>query len=293
MDCAGRVLLQGRKVAYVDRGLGVKLFEKDVVFRPHALSAKTILHLMRQKFDLIIIDSFSPKAMALKFLIAPTTEFVGLYGFFNAFETNRSIYSFRRLETLLGMQVPDTVRLSSGVVLDESKSHRAAFVVIGIGGEWGYRTYDKWDVVIRELMTLRIKVVLLGSDNGTAFASSLNKKFPQVINYVGKTDLRGALEVLRNAAVYVGADGGLWHLASTVMTPSVVLHANCHIYDSEGRLVAKAPDIPQQISLSGTENVSEVDPCAVVFEVARFLELDPYINPDRTRPRNLIRNRTS
>jgi heptosyltransferase-2 len=69
-------------------------------------------------------------------------------------------------------------------------------------------------------------VVLLGSENGLemerAFANTKYERI-QVISFVAKISLLESRVIIGNSCLFIGADGGLMHVAHTTKTPSVTL----------------------------------------------------------------------
>lgn len=273
MDTAGRILLRDREVTLLTSSKNAVLFEHDQIYvnvYQDWRSCKTSA--LHQNFDLVIVDSFSPRSMRLKRRVAPRTPFVGLYGFLNAFEVHRSIYSFRRLERLLGQTTHTKVRMTHGLGRASGNYDLPKdFIAIGIGGEWEFRTYNQWSAVLRGLVDAGLSVVLVGSRNGESEAARLKEEFGQVINLVGKTPLPDAAAILRRATVYIGADGGLWHIASACGTPSVALHADCQIFDQRGQRTSRAPEDPECLALHGNASVWEIDSGLVLRNALNLL----------------------
>lgn len=145
------------------------------------------------------------------------------------------------------------------------------FIAIGIGGEWDFRTYNQWSAVLRGLVDAGLSIVLVGSRNGESEAARLREEFSHVINLVGKTPLQDAAAILRRATAYIGADGGLWHLASACGTPSVALHADCQIFDREGNRTSRAPEEPVCLALHGSTSVCEINPGVVLRNALSLL----------------------
>ncbi len=284
MDTAGRTLLAGRRVSLLTSRKNAMLFERDAVFESVFSDWRSCKAAARKPgYDLVILDSYSPRTIGLKILVAPLAPFVGLFGFLNAYEVHRSTYSFRRLERLLGFPSTPKTRLSHGLKPSARRPRYASgpILVVGIGGEWEFRTYQHWDQVIPSVLGLGFSVVLLGSQNGVADAQRLERRFGGVVNLVGNTDLSEAAEVLSQAELYIGADGGLWHLASACGVPSVALHADCQLFDASGTRVSRAAEEPACIALHASERVSDISPDKVIEAV---IELN-------SRPRSLIHTR--
>ena len=98
-----------------------------------------------------------------------------------------------------------------------------------IGGEWNYRTYNKWDCVIEKLISIdnHINIVLIGSDNAKDSATNIFDKFSKhnVINYVAKFTFKQTAEIINQAKMLFCCDGGLMHPANALKTPIIGLFA--------------------------------------------------------------------
>jgi ADP-heptose:LPS heptosyltransferase len=275
MDTSGRALLNGRSVSLLTHQKNAGLFEHEPdLEQVWSITPEDLKAASRVQFDLVILDSFSPKSLALKAKVAKSTPFVGLYGFLNAFEVHRIYYSFRRLEKLLGLQPTAQPRLSlrrAGAGVPRS-INQPPHVALGIGGEWNFRTYQHWSAVLRELTRLNLHLVLLGSANGIKDAETLVSQFGSSIeNQVGKTSLSDLRKTLSSFDLFVGADGGLWHLASACGIPSVALHADCELYDEAGNWRSRAGGYPDCIALHAGQAVSQISPERVIGAVKEML----------------------
>ncbi len=259
MDTAGRILLSSFEVTLLTDKKNADLFRADPIFRNTFTNWTEAKHQHDERpYDLIILDSFSPRSLRLKLRVAPNVPLVGMYGYLNAFEVHRSIFSFRRLETLLDLPA-NTVRLTHGLTpIRPNVRAENPLVIVGVGGEWSFRIYPDWSEVISGLLDRGFSVVLLGSQNGVHQAQVLTSKHIGLINLVGQTSLSEACGVLEEAKAYIGADGGLWHLASACNVPSVSLHADCHLYNASGDWVSRAPDVPLCIPLRADREVAEI-----------------------------------
>ena len=87
-------------------------------------------------------------------------------------------------------------------------------------------------------------VSLVGSENGEGYASEILATEPSVNSTVGTLSLTEVIAEIVKARVFVGADGGLWHIACAIPIPSVVLFADCQIFNEDGcRMTRETKDI--------------------------------------------------
>lgn len=112
-------------------------------------------------------------------------------------------------------------------------------VCVAVGGEWSFRTYDQWLTVVIWLVEQGYSVSLIGSVNGKVDVARIVEILPMVRSTVGKLALSEAISEIARSKVFIGADGGLWHTAVAIGKPSVVLFADCQIFDENGYKVTR------------------------------------------------------
>ena len=99
MDLSSRVLLKGKEVDLFTDKKNASLYQDDPVFsRIFTQKAEVAQH----KYDLVIVDSFSTRSIDIKTNILPLNPFVGMFGYYNGPEVNRVLFSFHRMNHLLG-----------------------------------------------------------------------------------------------------------------------------------------------------------------------------------------------
>ena len=265
MDLSARVLLKGKHVTLLTHPKNAPLYMWDPIFKavfsdPFELKK----NIQDDNFDLVICDSFSPRVLVKKLIVAPLTPFVGLYGFINGFEVHRTLFAFERMKQLLGIsgQISIPVRPLIGCASGASK--KEFDVCIAVGGEWLFRTYRHWSAVVERLLDQDYSVLLVGSHNGSDVADSICSRFPGVASSVGKIGLSAIATEIARARVFVGSDGGLWHIACALPVPTVVLFADCQIFDERGvRVTRETSDMVCETLYDNVE-VSQIKPETVV-----------------------------
>jgi ADP-heptose:LPS heptosyltransferase len=273
MDTSARSLLNGRHVDLLTSAKNSKLFDCDPYYE--SVFTPSQIGLIRlQRYDLCIVDSFSPRSLIAKMRACSRAPIVGLYGHLNGYEIHRTLFSFYRLSYLLRISPPSpgSVRLTlsakqgAGSLSPLGHLDRPTLCV-GIGGEWGFRTYSQWGETLRRLIprVQNWRIRLVGSENGVEAADGLLSELTaeghqNIDNLVGKTDLVTLIKVLSQSQAYLGADGGTWHMASALGLPSVVLFADCQLFDMHGKAVGR--DVPGQLcqALFASEDVNEISP---------------------------------
>lgn len=241
MDLSARVLLKDREVVLLTHPKNVLLYKDDCVFCAVFSDPRQVVKQFgRSSFDLVIVDSYSPRVLWNKLILAPVSPFVGLYGYLNGFEVHRTYFAFARMMELLRLDQIDEPMRPTITLPAESKGKPPEFdVCIAVGGEWSFRTYDHWPSVVSWLIAQGFSVSLVGSDNGVTSASEILKLEPTVISTVGTLSVPEVVSEIAKASVFIGADGGLWHIACGIPVPSVGLFADCQIFDSSGTRVTR------------------------------------------------------
>ena len=231
MDLSSRVLLTSKDVDLLTDKKNEFIYGDDLIFKNTFCEIES---LKGKFYDLIILDSYSTRTIALKNKLFPDTDFVSMFGFFNGPEVNRVLFSFHRLNNLLGRkmlssEIRKIARPSMSINKVQSIKLPNDYVVIGIGGEWKYRTYQHWPEVISFILKKykNIKIVLVGSENGKDYAKSIMSKFTtdQVIDCVGKYNFKETAKIISKSNIFIACDGGLMHAANCFQKILVPLFA--------------------------------------------------------------------
>lgn len=271
MDLAARVMLSDRQITLLTHPKNEALYKEDRYFHavysdPHLLTQKR----SRRSFDLVICDSFSPRVLIHKLRLAPFVSFVGLYGYLNGFEVHRTQYSFMRMKELLGV---DTLRFPVRPTIAYSSQHSDDVmfdVCIAVGGEWEFRKYVHWLEVVESILKLNLSVTLVGSSNGAPLASQICSRFPQVHSTVGLLSLQDVANWIARTQYFIGADGGLWHIACSISIPTVVLFADCELFDDAGNRVTRETEDMECEPLYHEAEVSQISPTDVLDAFERL-----------------------
>jgi hypothetical protein len=236
MDLSSRVLLQGKEIDLFTHKKNASLYQDDSVFS-RIFTQKTEVD--QHKYDLVILDSFSTRSIDIKAKILPLSPFVGMFGYYNGPEVNRVLFSFHRMNQLLGyvnseteinkVASPSMAIEINNLSLVEGLNLPPSYIAIALGGEWAYRTYNKWGEVIDKLTKKNDKLnfVFVGSDNATEVSKKLTEAFPQknIFNCVAKFNFNQTVQIIKGANILLCCDGGLMHSANAVKTPILPLFA--------------------------------------------------------------------
>ena len=236
MDLSSRVMLKNRKLdLFTDKG-NASLYQNDSAFSSVFTQKKEV---DKNSYDLVIIDSYSSRSVAIKATIAPLTPFIGMFGYFNGPEVNRVLFSFHRMNHLLGYQknqheINKIAKCFLSISADDLKIIQkiklpSCYIAIAIGGEWDYRNYRNWNKVIKKLLNQNsnLNIVLVGSENAKDDAKVISDKFSKlnIFNCVSKFTFNQTAQIINQAEILLCCDGGLMHSANAVNTVTVSLFA--------------------------------------------------------------------
>lgn len=271
MDLSSRVLLGDKELTLLTDPRNAALYSEDYHFKEVYTSTQQVRAAARQKqFDLVVCDAYSPRVVWKKIQAAPWVDFVGLYEFLNGFEVHRTYFAFARMMELLPLcHITEPIRPTISVSEKLEKSIPVD-VCVAIGGEWSFRTYEHWLPIIQWLVDRDLSVTLVGSENGKETAALISDSVPPVRSTVGQLSLPEVVGQIASSKAFIGADGGLWHIASAIPLPTVVLFADCQIFDEEGNRVTRETTDMICETLYSDDSVSQI-PYRSVIEACERL----------------------
>jgi len=218
MALSGRELLI--KAGYaVDVLLDAKvypLFEKDEWFDQVFMDASKMT---ADNYDLILLDSVKSISLKTKQKYFRKTQYCHFRGHFDGVEFNWILFSYHRINTLLGSiySQEQLDAISIPVLFPKAVNKDLSRIVIAVGGEDQLRrVYDKWNIVIQGLITKipEIEIVLIGNANAVDDARALVEQFANNINnQVNQLSLAETADLIAKSAYFAGCDGGLMHIA--------------------------------------------------------------------------------
>ncbi|ALE02775.1 glycosyltransferase family 9 protein [Candidatus Pseudothioglobus singularis] len=236
MDLSSRVLLQNKNVDLFTNITDSSIYSEDEIFSNVFTDKKLII---KKKYNLVIIDSYSTRSLKVKFDIAPSTPFVGMYGFYNGPDINRTLFSFHRLNHLLGY-VSNEKRINEiakpSLTISENDKEivkiqnlPTKYIVVALGGEWPFRTFTKWDTLLKKILHAdnNLNIVIVGSSNGGHSAKIIMDQFENfnVYDCVSQFSFTQTAYIIKKGEVLFCCDGGLMHAACAVDTCFIPLFA--------------------------------------------------------------------
>ena len=286
MDLSGRALLRDRPgpVDLLTTSSLKALFDGDDVFR-HIYEG--VDRIDPDDYDVILMHEFNYPTVRLKKRRFRKTPFASLFRYYVAGpDRNSTQFSFAAVNKVinLGLRAETLSAVAKPYLREEPDLPQelaaelmplGPYLTIGMGGVEPRRTYLHWEACLRAYDDafepgMPGGVVLLGSGNGLADARALmkNGRFAnlKLVSLVGELSLRDAKRVIANSELYVGADGGLMHVAHATPTPSVTLFAAdepAHL-----RLTPRC----RSVALQTRSDVSAVDPGELARTMVDSLE---------------------
>jgi len=236
MDLSSRVLLSDKKIDLLTDKKNEHLYKDDNIFS--SIYSK-IDDVVENYYDLAIVDSYSTRSINIKHQVMPLTPFLGIYGHYNGPEVNRVLYSFHRVNSLLGhikseSEINKMAKCSISISTQDQSIIKKLlipdeYIAIALGGDWEYRSYEDWPIVIEKLLidNKQLNIVLLGSNNANDINKKILEKFPSanILSYVDKLTFNQTAEIIKNAQLLFCCDGGLMHAANAVSTKIIPLFA--------------------------------------------------------------------
>ena len=281
MDLSSRRLLSGKTIDLYTDEKNSNLYLNDKYFNK---VFSNFNDLSTYDYDLVILDSFSSRTIKIKAKIAPKIVFVGMFGYFNGPEVNRILYSYHQMNALLGYPMTEeaiidnaqnSLKISSQDKKIVGDIVPKDYITISLGGEWKYKTYQKWSEVINQLLldNKNIKIIFVGSKNALRTSKQLLNIFPkdQLLDFTSILSFNQTAEVIRKSEVFLCCDGGLLHAATALNANIVALFARL----TPEMLLTKKTN---HFSLYNEENVNNISSTEVVssyYEAISFLDSHP------------------
>lgn len=259
MELSGRVLLSGKFIIdLLTNKKNAPLYTEDSIFQNIYTH---IDDLDPQNYDFILLDINNSKSLHLKIKYFKHIKYAELQGFFYGLDFNRMLFSYHRINALLNypytQEQLDHLAKNFLYLLPEAPtfSKNKKRIVIAVGGEDQIRSYTFWGEVIIAILQLfpSCTISLVGSQNGLTSVKQIQAKLQQqykdgisgqileiktltsnskindqsnkfpVTNYVAQLSLLETARLISNSDIFIGADGGLMHIAEAFNLAGVAL----------------------------------------------------------------------
>lgn len=201
-------------------------------------------------YDFIIFDRISPANTRLKVRYFPCVPFATLMEHQNGERYARNEFSALRLAQLLGSPGQPTFPPRISPAVTDGIVPQAGRIAVALGGRDGRRRWRDWpgllDALVRDWppTTPPPRFVLIGNgpsarDDLAALPAGFLERHCTV--RLDLPDLAEAAREIQRCALFLGADGGLMHIAAALDKPGVALFAEIR---PEWRLLPGNPLTP-------------------------------------------------
>lgn len=283
MDLSGRALLKasGRKVDLLTFHNLAELFSQDDVFERIYTNINQI---DVGQYDHILFTIYTPRSIRLKIRHFYSKTFSSMWKYLQINgQYNQITYSYAAINDLfdVGLTDDEINQIAKPYLITNQTTKKIVksldvadpYIVISVGGMDNSRTYEQWPEVLR-LMDLKQeifkikKVLLVGSGNGLEMANTLtNEKYEtiEIVSYVNELPILQVAELINQATIFVGADGGLMHVAHSTNTPTVTLFTTN--VDPRYRLTQSC----HSFSIQSRRDVNKIAPVDILSEIESCL----------------------
>lgn len=282
MDLAGRALLKGRgvQVDLLTLPSLVPLFAQDDIFGGVYGDPSQI---DPGRYDAVVLSEYNLQSIRLKARYFGKLPHACLYQYFNGPDRNQIRFSFAGVNAVfsLGLGADELAAISKPYLASSAATRESVrdllpaqpFIAIAMGGVDSNRTYHRWREFVELLgrcedARMPKDIVLLGSDNGADSARELCAGVPgnvRVRSLAGRLTFLQSREIVAHAALFIGADGGLMHVAHSTATPSVSLFSN------REPPYLRLTEACRSIGLQGSGNVDTIAPGRILDAALRQL----------------------
>lgn len=235
MDLSSRVLIKDREIDLFTDKKNSNLYQDDKYFSRVYSSLKEI---GESEYDLIILDSYSSRSIKIKSKVAPKTNFVGIYGYFNGPEVNRILFSFHQMNHLIGYVYSENeiTKLAKNSISISKKDQNIVtsitpkiYIAIALGGEWEYKIFKKWNKIIQKILqdNEELNIIFLGSGNAKKAGVQLLREFSNyyLLDFTSRLSFNQTAQVIKQSKIFLCCDGGLMHAAAAVEAKFIPLLA--------------------------------------------------------------------
>lgn len=201
-------------------------------------------------YDFILFDRIGLKNIRLKTRHFPKIPFATLMGHQSGARYARNDFSALRIAQLLNsvIQPPNPPRISPAITAGITP--QAGRIAVVLGGQDGRRRWRDWpgllEALVRDWPTATSKPLFALIGNGPSAQEDLATIPSEFVEHYCtiRLDLPNLVEAAREiqrCALFIGADGGLMHIASALDKPGVALFAGIR---PEWRLLPDNPLTP-------------------------------------------------
>lgn len=184
-------------------------------------------------YDFVVMQEFNSRCVRMKVKAAPRAPFATVFGHLRGEQFDRMSFAQRRFEQLFGLRmaapVPQWLALGPRPDRDCARTR----VVVALGAKDSPHWYRRWPDVLQFLLArwpadrVTPEFVLLGNRTGH---EDLARSPPELLEAhcrveIDRLALREVVQRIQGCDAFLGADGGLMHLAVACDLPGLALFA--------------------------------------------------------------------
>ncbi|KVN96566.1 hypothetical protein WJ70_09805 [Burkholderia ubonensis] len=182
-------------------------------------------------YDLVIIQNLTTKTLFKKIRHFPLTHFCTIMGHNRNEDFSRMQLSYERLAQLFGFErAAGPIEPSIAIQAAKAPNAEGFQIVVAVGGNDKRRRIDSWPAVIRSIDTrwpashAKPTYVLVGAgEHAKEAAAQVCAQLPveRTSRRLDLPDIVAAAETIEQSSFFVGADGGLMHIAAALRKPGI------------------------------------------------------------------------
>ena len=182
-------------------------------------------------YDFVLLQDLSTKSLKLKARLARSTPFATVFGHLRGECFDRMSFAQRRMEQIFGIEGTGPAAQSLHMAARGEQSGQQLRVAVALGARDPRRTYGQWPQVLQAVVDRwpagwpTASLVLMGNQAArqdlALFAPAFLARHCHV--EIGQLDLRGVAASITACDAFVGADGGLMHIAVALDKPGAAL----------------------------------------------------------------------
>ena len=152
--------------------------------------------------------------------------------------SNEYVFEFQRnkifVSKILGTKISEKIPSINKTNITQSDLINKKYVAFSLGGKNIYKIWDtrNFIAVANHIKNkYKLDLVLLGAKADEKYSKEFEKYFEDknVFNFVSKTTLVEALNILSNADIFISNDSGLAHIAAALNTKVIVVANGTHL----------------------------------------------------------------
>lgn len=184
------------------------------------------------RYDMVIVQSLSTKTIFKKLQYHPFTPWLSIMAHRRDERFSRIQLAYEQIARVFKPREAGPIEPALTIPAHGTRQPRPFTISVAVGGGDKRRRYKNWPELIRLISSswpkriARPSFVLIGAGETareTVEAVCELQECGHVESYVDLPDVAAAAEVIQQSSFFVGADGGLMHIAAALGKPGVAI----------------------------------------------------------------------